>query len=615
MKYRRELDGMRALAIIPVLIFHLNDNWLPGGYLGVDIFFVISGFLITGILIQENQKRTFSFLRFYVKRVMRLFPAMFLMLATVVLVSFFYDSHSEFKFVNQAAISVLVFLSNIFFNIKSDYFNHETVNPLLHTWSLAVEEQYYFFMPLFIFLLFKFKNNLKLLQIGLIVLSSCSLFFFIYDFSASKMDSFFLFTHRFWELGIGSLIALNFNRIKHEIDGKVEVISSMFLGMILFSYLFDPNVYELGYLIYIFVTITSGFLLVSIDKSIIVKGALSFKPLAFIGLISYSLYLWHQPIIIFSKKNDISLIFQLAIIIAISFGSYRFELYFRKLKIQNNKRIFLLYSSATLSVLTVLCLLYSNNGNIYRYTTQEQIILKAKEQSVVELKTTAYDRGHCFLTDKQSVDSFTTNQCLGGTVGNIALIGDSEAAHLYPGLKANGVSQITMAGCRPLLMKNTFTRCKMFYNYIKNDVIQELGKFKAVIISANWNNSYNQNPDEFKYSLSMLLDLLEGVENVYIISDLPNFTMNPYDALIKYNLLPIIGPTYLPVIDNSNVNAILKDMVEDRGHVFIEQKKLCRDNECLFIDGDYLFRDNNHLSDYGSTYLIDSYFKGVKLVP
>ena len=614
MRYRRELDGLRALAILPVLIFHLNASWLPGGYLGVDVFFVISGFLITGILIKENENQSFSFLNFYAKRIRRLFPALVLMLAVVVSVSFFYDSHAEFKFVNQAAVSVLLFLANVFFNIKSDYFNHDNVNPLLHTWSLANEEQYYFFMPLFIYFCYKYTKNFKFLNFGLLLLCSCSFFLFIKDFSESKMDSFFLFPHRFWELGVGSLIALNICKIKDTISGKEELVSLICLNVIFISYFFDPNNYDKGYLSYFFITVASAFFLVSVDSSKHTKLILSIKPIVFIGLISYSLYLWHQPIIIYSNKFGISYTFQIIIIALITIISYKFEAFFRKPNLGGNLSVYSIYASVTLPLLAILLTLYFNNGNIYKYNDQERVILEAKEKAISELKTTAYDHGRCFLTENQSVDSYKENKCLNESQ-NILLIGDSEAAHLYPGLKGRGVSQVTMAGCRPLPGKGSSPRCRNYFEYIKSDVIPKAGNFNIVIISANWNNSFKSGASEFKSSFEQLLDLLVDVENVYVVSDLPNFIMNPYDYLIKKNLYPSGLKIYVPVIDNSEVNILLKELVESRGHTFIEPVNFCREEGCLFVSDGYLFHDFNHLNDMGSRYFSEQYLKGASFVP
>lgn len=161
-KYRAEIDGLRAIAVISVIIYHLNANWLPGGFLGVDIFFVISGFLITGIIINEIQENRFSFKDFYTRRIKRIYPAFIAVMALVSLVASALFIYNDFNQLRKTIELAVVFSSNFYLGFKQGYFDlNATENPVLHIWSLAVEEQYYLIFPLFLLFVYKKAGNLK----------------------------------------------------------------------------------------------------------------------------------------------------------------------------------------------------------------------------------------------------------------------------------------------------------------------------------------------------------------------------------------------------------------------------------------------------------------------
>ena len=163
-KYRPEIDGLRAIAVISVIIYHLNENWLPGGFLGVDIFFVISGFLITGIIITEIQQNSFSFKQFYTRRIKRIYPAF---ITVIVLVSFIASAifiYNDFNQLRKTIELATIFLSNFYLGLTQGYFDlSANENPVLHIWSLAVEEQYYLIFPLILILAYKKFREIKAL--------------------------------------------------------------------------------------------------------------------------------------------------------------------------------------------------------------------------------------------------------------------------------------------------------------------------------------------------------------------------------------------------------------------------------------------------------------------
>lgn len=212
-KYRAEIDGLRAIAVISVIIYHLNENWLPGGFLGVDIFFVISGFLITGIIITEIQQNTFSFKQFYTRRIKRIYPAFITVIALVSFIASAIFIYNDFNQVRKTIELATIFLSNFYLGLTQGYFDlSANENPVLHIWSLAVEEQYYLIFPLIlIFAYNRFREVRTLFFITLIL-------FFILLFTSFIPASFYkevfhqpniyyLSNLRFPELLVGSLLA------------------------------------------------------------------------------------------------------------------------------------------------------------------------------------------------------------------------------------------------------------------------------------------------------------------------------------------------------------------------------------------------------------------------
>src|SRR6266702_1521208 len=209
--YREEIDGLRALAVLSVIGFHFEAPRLFGGFVGVDIFFVISGFLITGIIQTEMRENTFSFARFYERRVSRLLPALYAMIALTAIPSFHYLLTSERLEFFRSAAAAATFTSNFFFWLQSGYFDHAAVEkPLLHTWSLAVEEQFYLVLPLVVWALLRIKRGGRLLlplALGALTLVSFALAVFLMRTDRSA-TAFFMSPPRAWEFLVGGLIAL-----------------------------------------------------------------------------------------------------------------------------------------------------------------------------------------------------------------------------------------------------------------------------------------------------------------------------------------------------------------------------------------------------------------------
>lgn len=300
--YRPEIDGLRAIAVLPVVLFHAGVSIFSGGYVGVDIFFVISGYLITSILISDLEKNKFSILNFYERRARRILPALFFVMLATLPFSLLYLFPVQYKDYSQSLVAVSWFVSNFLFWKESGYFEEASEDkPLIHTWSLAVEEQYYIFFPILLF--FLWKNRSFLVPI-LLIITLLSLSYAEYGSKHFPSSNFFLFPSRIWELMIGSLAAIY---LAHNSSLQKSNILT-FIGFLLIGYsifVFDsstrfPSLYALA------PVIGSLLIILFCSKDHFFGKVLSVKPFLFIGLISYSLYLWHQPIFAFIRLRSIA---------------------------------------------------------------------------------------------------------------------------------------------------------------------------------------------------------------------------------------------------------------------------------------------------------------------
>lgn len=300
-QYRPDVDGLRTIAIIPVIIFHMHANWLAGGFVGVDVFFVISGYLITSLLLRKMLLKEFSFADFYIRRARRLLPAAFAMYVVVALAFLFAYPPPYFEKVSQGIFFSALFVSNIYFWKQGGYFSENLeLNPLLHTWSLSVEEQYYFVVPLLIFLTLKWFRFSWLVAL-LVTATLVSLAIAIqYPSNSESYASFYLLVTRFYEMSIGGIVAALHNRgIKTEShSGWLRLLGLCIVFYAIF--MFSGDMAYPSYHALVPVLGTALILFASSNKGVL-YAVLSSRLFVSIGLISYSLYLWHWPIIVFVK--------------------------------------------------------------------------------------------------------------------------------------------------------------------------------------------------------------------------------------------------------------------------------------------------------------------------
>ncbi|MDB4151149.1 acyltransferase [Pseudomonadales bacterium] len=303
MKYRAEIDGLRALAVVPVILFHAGFELFSGGYVGVDVFFVISGYLITTILVEDIENNRFSLVNFYERRARRILPALFFVMLMCIPFAWMLMQPSQMKDFSQSLVAVSLFASNVLFWRESGYFDAAAEEkPLLHTWSLAVEEQYYVLFPIFLFLAWRYGKNRVFWMI--VVMASISLLLSEWGWRNKPTANFYLAPARAWELLAGSIAA--FVVQKRGVQNN-DALSFLGLGAIIFAiFAYDettpfPSLYAL-------VPVLGVVLLVLYaDKDTLAAKLLSTKAFVGIGLISYSAYLWHQPLFAFARIRQVGL--------------------------------------------------------------------------------------------------------------------------------------------------------------------------------------------------------------------------------------------------------------------------------------------------------------------
>lgn len=305
--YRAEIDGLRAIAITTVILFHAGFQEFSGGYVGVDVFFVISGYLITGILSADLQSGQYSMLTFYERRARRILPALFLMLAVSLLLAYAMLNPADLRDYAKSLLGSVLFLANITAYMQSGYFDAASdIKPLMHLWSLAIEEQYYVLFP--VLLAFLWRRG-RFALVGVIVLL-CGLSVWTAEIKLNRDPSiaFFYLHSRAWELGVGALLAL----LVHFHSDRLFAISTALRqwlaisGLLLIFYaivMFEKSTRFPG-LSALMPTVGAGLVVVFATQETWVGRVLSFRPVVALGLISYSAYLWHQPIFAFARYRS-----------------------------------------------------------------------------------------------------------------------------------------------------------------------------------------------------------------------------------------------------------------------------------------------------------------------
>ncbi|NWN83733.1 MAG: acyltransferase [Halomonas sp.] len=544
MQYRKEIDGLRAIAVLPVILFHAGFSWFSGGYVGVDVFFVISGYLITSILIDDLEKDTFSIAKFYERRARRILPALFFVMLCCFPFAWLWMAPTQFEDFSKALIAISLISSNILFWKQSGYFEPDTdFNPLLHTWSLGVEEQFYLFFPLLLLLLWRLGHRPIFYTIT--VLSIVSLLTAEWGWRHAPSGTFYLLPTRAWELGTGALCALFLANRTLRPNTTLSLIG---LLAILYSIFFYNKSVPFPSLYTLVPVGGTALIILYGSSSTLTTRLLSNNLLVSIGLISFSAYLWHQPLFAFSRIKGISssdwpYMAGLSLLsLLLAYFSWKFiEAPFRRRgSLVSRKAIFAASAVASLAFITT---------GLYGDATDglpARINLSPLQQSYLATAQASPYRKKCHSNKSHVIPPEQACQ-YNQENGSVAVFGDSHAVELAYAIAdtlgaETGVRHFSFSDCAPTYLSNTDTPCS---TWTRNtiDYISRQDDIKKVVVTyriqaALWGDhqdTYPALPDSISpqekydrlHSLEATLDILSqaGKQVVYVAQspELPFF--------------------------------------------------------------------------------------------
>lgn len=492
--HRADIDGLRSLAILPILLFHAGVSQFSGGFIGVDVFFVISGFLITGIINREIVGNTFSIGAFYRRRFVRILPALAVVLVATLAWGAWFLLPPEMSDLAQSAAATAGFASNIFFYLTTDYFGGAAESkPLLHTWSLGVEEQFYLLYPLLLIALQRWRPNWT--KGALVILATVSFVADWWLYAIDPLAAFYQLPVRAWELSIGGLLAVGaFPRLSSGLMRNLAGAAGMALIAVgtVFIRPSMPFPAPLG-----LIPCGGAALLIAYAPGTISGKLLSWQPLRWIGAISYSLYLWHWPLITFYRlKYGATLhLRDTVVLLILSFLAASISYYFVEQPVLRRWRQgpvrmvnMLALSGAAAFVAAGMALatwapqLSSAPPEVLRIAnyihydrTAEGIYQFRPGRYFAKVNDRNYDFQNWVLTDPNR--------------RNIVVMGDSHAAQLWRAVfekfPQDNVIQVTAAGCRPVLHGRGAARCTQLRDYVFDTLVPE-GRISAVVLAGRW---------------------------------------------------------------------------------------------------------------------------------
>ncbi len=606
--YRRDIDGLRAVAVLAVLGYHSQISWLSGGFVGVDVFFVISGYLIGAMILQDVKLGVFSVVGFYARRMRRIAPAFAAMALSIMVMAYFLLLPAEYARLAWSTLFAALSISNIYFANHTGYFDAPaTTQVLLHTWSLGVEEQFYLVFPLLVFLITwcapKLLNiSLCLLWIGSFGLSAVGAF-------VSPQSTFFLAPTRAWELLLGVLLVIQPWKVGlHSATRNLMALLGLaMIGFSIIAYGLDtpfPGATAL-------VPCLGAALIISAGQAgdSLVGRMLSLPPVVFVGLISYSLYLWHWPVIFFQRSDAevLTNTSRLLIVIysfALAILSWQFvEKPFRRgFKSTPDLQVIGRGLLGLGAVAVAAVIIIAADGLPARFSPAARAYA-----AYLDYGQSHFRDGSCFIA--ASISDFDRDKCLRPDVGrrNYLLIGDSHAAQLWYGLSEllDGVHilQATTAGCRPEFTqaKGGVTSCSQMMDYMFKDYLAN-NRVDRLLIGCRW-----------------VQRDLPGLEEVLIWARDRSIPVTLFGPMVEYDqALPRILAEAAESNDpraaerhqiktNMALDSELGAIASKYGATYVSYYKLlCTSDRCLTTapDGSPLLFDTDHLTKQGSSLVV-----------
>ncbi len=606
--WRSDITGLRALAVIPVLIFHAFPELCPGGFFGVDIFFVISGYLISGIIFRGMLEGNFSYTDFYIKRIRRIIPNLVLVLLFVLSLGYWVLFSYEYSTLGAHSVSSALFAQNFkLLNEANNYFAIDAdAKPLLHLWSLAIEEQFYIVFPIICVSLWGgAKQSVR--SIGIFIIGLIGISFILCITAQNQSFAFYFPLSRFWELGVGITLAfietfaiIDLRRVAKGIRTAMSLVG--FVLILIAVFLYDPTIRTPGWfsLVPVF---GSVLMIASYEDSLVNQTLLSCKPITFVGLISYSLYLWHWPFLSYlfyvsPQAKDWEKLCVLLIACIVAVFVYRF--------IENPLRRTQVFSAKTITMTLMTALMicavmglsvrftqgipsrnidqaYPISKNFSDLVDPHQVLLKNKINDVDVL-----------LTDKERFPE-------------VLFIGDSHA-HQYAQRAKTLANQyhvsaafFTEPGC---LITSGYSdmgdekceKARLNLHKLLSDA-----RIKNVVIGQYWNKYMTLVPDRFNKSLDVIRQWTEyknSERQYFVLLDYPCEKGHDYRKLGLKRFFPEKLPDSAYWLDYPTsgswliANQLLRQTLEDRV-IYIEiEPYMCEDGKCNLLKA---YRDDNHL--------------------
>jgi len=640
MKYRPDIDGLRCLAIVPVVLFHAGRDYFSGGFIGVDVFFVISGFLITSIIRQEIHQNTFTLAGFYERRCRRIFPALIVVILACFVIGYFMMLPGQYADFARSAIAALLFVSNGFFWLQTGYFRPVAEwMPLLHTWSIAVEEQYYIIFPVFMLIARRWRVSRQLVVIGIVF--ALSFLTSVYGAYRHPSAAFYLTPSRAWELLLGVLIAYWTSPTLRQ-RWLREALSFAGLLMLLVPIVaYDARTPFPGLAAAVPCLGTGILLITGMTGPSLVKSALENRVLVFIGLISYSLYLWHWPLFVFMRLRFAQTELSPGLVavgalasFCIAVPSWHFiETPFRRREAFDRRSIFRYSAVAVLLSLSIAGAVRFFDG-IPDRVGPEALAFEGASKDVDPFGTRCsgrVDHPSCHFGAEDS------------TPVSFALWGDSHAAAFRPALEEamkgsgrRGALVWLDGGCPPLLGARRVSElgaeeCNAFQERALGFLTDPDNSIETVFLSARWlayatgiipgaddshvyliedEQSEELGPEEnrrvFNRSLKSTVDQLRAAKKtVVIVGGVPEigWDVPTILALSAQHQVTLPQPPSRRETEEKYavVDRVLSGMAERDGVTYVPVWSLLCPEHCLITEDDRaIYSDENHLSLYGA---------------
>lgn len=639
MKYRPDIDGLRCLAVAPVVLCHAGVDYFSGGFVGVDVFFVISGFLITSIIRREMARDAFTIAGFYERRCRRILPALIVVILFCVVVGYFTMLPGQYSAFAESAIAALLFISNVFFWLQAGYFAPVSEwMPLLHTWSLAVEEQYYIVFPIFMLFTRRWRVSRQLAVIGFVFAASLAVS--VYGAYNKPSATFYLAPFRAWELLGGVIIAYWSppSDLPRWLREAASVIGLLLL--LLPVVLFDDRTPFPG-LAAVPPCLGTAILLVSGQAgSSVVRSILEHRVLVFVGLISYSLYLWHWPVFVFMRLRfaqtgltpDAAAL-GTVLSVGIAILSWRFvEQPFRRKGVSSRNAVFRLSAAAVGFSLVVTGVIYFFDG-FPEHAVPEALAFERASKDVDPVRMPCHGEIDSASCEFGSQDATPTTY---------ALWGDSHAAAFRPALEEamSGSGRrgtlIWLGGCPPLLGlekvgEPDVEECDAFRQRAVDFLSEPGNSIKTVFLSGRWltvatgvsaevggsfvqltkdAESESLGPEEnrrvFIRSLNRTIEaLLAGGKDIVLIGGVPDIGWDVPTVLAlsaqHHRGVPRVASRRESEATHAAVDRVFAEAAQRDGVMFIPIWPLLCPKDCLIlVHNRAIYSDDDHLSLYGA---------------